>query len=92
MFNGTEGIDKYVSVLENALNDNKVIWVLEQAGWVILCVHTLCVCLIGYDAYFIGDTTTPRIDSNSIVIFNSSSEKLQFIYYMLSKHQKLDHL
>ena len=74
MFNGTEGIDKYVSVLENALNDNKVIVGIGagRMGY-SLRSHIMRLSHIGYDAYFIGDTTTPRIDSNSIVIFNSSS-------------------
>ena len=38
-----------------------------------LRAHIMRLSHIGYNAYFIGDTTTPRIDSNSLIIINSSS-------------------
>ena len=74
MYESTKGVDKYVSVLEKSLNANKVIVGIGagRMGY-SLRAHIMRLSHIGYNAYFIGDTTTPRIDSNSLVIINSSS-------------------
>jgi 6-phospho-3-hexuloisomerase len=74
MYESTKGVDKYVSVLEKSLNANKVIVGIGagRMGY-SLRAHIMRLSHIGYHAYFIGDTTTPRIDSNSLIIINSSS-------------------
>tara|TARA_B110000114_G_scaffold185225_1_gene231387 strand:- start:8506 stop:9024 length:519 start_codon:yes stop_codon:yes gene_type:complete len=74
MYESTKGVDKYVSVLEKSLNANKVIVGIGagRMGY-SLRAHIMRLSHIGYNAYFIGDTTTPRIDSNSLIIINSSS-------------------
>ena len=74
MYKSTKGVDKYVSVLEKSLNANKVIVGIGagRMGY-SLRAHIMRLSHIGYNAYFIGDTTTPRIDSNSLIIINSSS-------------------
>jgi len=38
-----------------------------------LRAHIMRLSHIGYEAYFIGDTTLPRIDEKTVVIINSSS-------------------
>ena len=74
MHAGTKGIKKYVSALEKALRQNKdVIGIGAGRMGYSLRAHIMRLSHIGYNAYFIGDTTLPRINTSSVVIINSSS-------------------
>tara|TARA_B110000238_G_C16126489_1_gene439429 strand:+ start:76 stop:594 length:519 start_codon:yes stop_codon:yes gene_type:complete len=74
MYAGTKGIEEYVTSLEKALHHNKdIIGIGAGRMGYSLRSHIMRLSHIGYNAYFIGDTTLPRIDSNSVVIINSSS-------------------
>ena len=74
MYIGTKGLNEYINTLENALKNNKIV-VGVAAGRMgySLRAHIMRLSHIGYNAYFIGDTSLPRIDSNSVVVINSSS-------------------
>ena len=74
MYNDTKGIEEYVTALEKALHQNKdIIGIGAGRMGYSLRAHIMRLSHIGYNAYFIGDTTLPRIDSNSVVVINSSS-------------------
>jgi 6-phospho-3-hexuloisomerase len=74
MYNGTIGVDKYIAILENAyISKKNVIGIGAGRMGYSLRAHIMRLSHIGYNAFFIGDTTLPRIDSNSIVVINSSS-------------------
>ena len=67
--------------IQYMVNELKDVW--KKGGNIIgigagrmgysLRAHIMRLSHIGYEAYFIGDTTLPRIDENSVVIINSSS-------------------
>jgi 6-phospho-3-hexuloisomerase len=74
MYTGTKGIKKYISLLESALQQNKdIIGIGAGRMGYSLRAHIMRLSHIGYNAYFIGDTTLPRIDKNTVVIINTSS-------------------
>lgn len=74
MYNGTKGIEQYISTLENGLTTNKkIIGIAAGRMGYSLRSHIMRLSHIGFKAYFIGDTSLPRIDKNSIIIINSSS-------------------
>ena len=74
MYSGTKGVDEYVALLENALHHNKdIIGIGAGRMGYSLRAHVMRLSHIGFNAYFIGDTTLPRIDANSVVVINSSS-------------------
>ena len=74
MYEGTTNIDEYVDVLKEAFNFQRdIVGIGAGRMGYSLRAHIMRLSHIGYDAYFIGDTTLPRIDSNSVVIINSSS-------------------
>lgn len=74
MYEGTKCIEEYVTLLENAFQFKKAIIGIGagRMGY-SLRSHIMRLSHIGYNSYFIGDTTLPRIDKNSIVVINSSS-------------------
>lgn len=67
--------------IQYMVNELKDVW--KKGGNIIgigagrmgysLRAHIMRLSHIGYEAYFIGDTTLPRIDDKSVVIINSSS-------------------
>ena len=74
MYIGTKGVEEYVNALEKALHQNKdIIGIGAGRMGYSLRAHIMRLSHIGYNAYFIGDTTLPLIDANSVVIINSSS-------------------
>jgi len=74
MYAGTKGVEEYVTALEKALHHNKdIIGIGAGRMGYSLRAHIMRLSHIGYNAYFIGDTTLPRIDANSVVVINSSS-------------------
>ena len=74
MYAGTIGINEFITSLENALHNNKnIIGIGAGRMGYSLRAHIMRLSHIGYNAYFIGDTTLPRIDKNSVIIINSSS-------------------
>jgi 6-phospho-3-hexuloisomerase len=74
MYSGTNGINEYISSLEKAFQSKKdIIGIGAGRMGYSLRAHIMRLSHIGFNAYFIGDTTLPRIDSNSVVIINSSS-------------------
>lgn len=74
MYNDTIGVEEYIAVLEDAFRNKKdIIGIGAGRMGYSLRAHIMRLSHIGYNAYFIGDTTLPRIDSNSIVVINSSS-------------------
>lgn len=89
MYNGTNGVQEYIEILSQALKLNKnIIGIGAGRMGYSLRAHIMRLSHIGYSAYFIGDTTLPRIDSNSIVIINSSSgETPTNILYARQAHE-----
>ena len=74
MWAGTKGVEEYIALLEKSLQENKdIIGVGAGRMGYSLRAHIMRLSHIGYSAYFIGDTTLPRIDINSVVVINSSS-------------------
>ena len=74
MYLGTQGIQEYVNSLVNALQENKnIIGIGAGRMGFSLRSHIMRLSHIGFNAFFIGDTTLPRIDQNSVIIINSSS-------------------
>ena len=74
MYEGTKGLEGYITALQGAYVAKKpIIGIGAGRMGYSLRAHIMRLSHIGYDAYFIGDTTLPRIDSNSVVIINSSS-------------------
>ena len=74
MYAGTKGIEDFIVSLEKALHNNKdIIGVGAGRMGYSLRAHIMRLSHIGYNSYFIGDTTLPRIGANSVVIINSSS-------------------
>ena len=74
MFAGSTGIQEFIASLEKAFHSNKnIIGIGAGRMGYSLRAHIMRLSHIGYDAYFIGDTTLPRIDKNSVIIINSSS-------------------
>jgi 6-phospho-3-hexuloisomerase len=71
MWDNTENVETYIQELIN----HKGIIVGIGAGRMgySLRAHIMRLSHIGYETYFIGDTSTPRIDKNSLVIINTSS-------------------
>jgi len=70
----TKGTEQYVAVLENAFNQNRdIVGIGSGRMGYSLRAHIMRLSHIGYNAYFIGDTTLPRIGKDSVVIINSSS-------------------
>jgi len=74
MYEGTKNVDSYIDLLCNSYGDGRdVVGIGAGRMGYSLRAHIMRLSHIGYPAYFIGDTTLPRIDENSIVVFNSSS-------------------
>jgi 6-phospho-3-hexuloisomerase len=74
MYEGTKGLEGYITALEGAYVAKKpIIGIGAGRMGYSLRAHIMRLSHIGYDTWFIGDTTLPRIDSNSVVVINSSS-------------------
>lgn len=74
MYVRTQGIDNYIEILKTGLHLSKnIVGIGAGRMGYSLRAHIMRLTHIGYNAYFIGDTSTPRIDSDSIVVINSSS-------------------
>jgi len=70
----TTGIQYMVNELKEAYNKSyKIVGIGAGRMGYSLRAHIMRLSHIGYEAYFIGDTTLPRIDENAVVIINSSS-------------------
>jgi len=70
----TEGVQDMVNKLKDVWKKGGVIVGIGagRMGY-SLRAHIMRLSHIGYEAYFIGDTTLPRIDEKTVVIINSSS-------------------
>jgi len=74
MFENTSGLDHYIEQLEEAhKNEKTIVGIGAGRMGYSLRAHIMRLSHIGFDTYFIGDTSTPRIGPNSLVVINSSS-------------------
>ena len=65
-------VNAYINLMSNSSKKLIVGCAAGRMGY-SLRAHIMRLSHIGYNAYFIGDTSLPRIDEDSIVIINSSS-------------------
>lgn len=74
MWDNTVGIQHIIDELKNVWeHGGNIVGIGAGRMGYSLRAHIMRLSHIGYEAYFIGDTTLPRIDDKSVVIINSSS-------------------
>lgn len=74
MWMNTTGVSDMVKELKDAYNRSyKIVGIGAGRMGYSLRSHIMRLSHVGYEAYFIGDTTLPRIDPYTVVIINSSS-------------------
>lgn len=74
MWENTDGVQHMVNELKEAKERNyNIIGIGAGRMGYSLRAFIMRLSHVGYESYFIGDTTLPRIDEKSIVIINSSS-------------------
>lgn len=74
MWENTEGVEHMVNELKEAKERNyNIIGIGAGRMGYSLRAFIMRLSHVGYESYFIGDTTLPRIDEKSVVIINSSS-------------------
>lgn len=74
MWENTDGVQHMVNELKEAKERNyNIIGIGAGRMGYSLRAFIMRLSHVGYESYFIGDTTLPRIDEKSVVIINSSS-------------------
>ena len=74
MYDGTSNLEEYVKILCDGFTQGRpVVGIGAGRMGYALRAHIMRLSHLGYQAFFIGDTTLPRVDTNSIVVINTSS-------------------